>query len=41
MPDYYETPLNIEEYMKENETDPFEEHHAAEHGSRASEGGKH
>jgi MoCo/4Fe-4S cofactor protein with predicted Tat translocation signal len=45
MPDYYETPLNIQEYMKKNETNPFEEHHAAEHtaehGSKASEGGRH
>ena len=41
MPDYYETPLNIKEYMKENETNPFEEHHPAGHGSGASEGGKH
>jgi molybdopterin-containing oxidoreductase family iron-sulfur binding subunit len=41
MPDYYETPLNIQEYMKKNETNPFEEPHAAEHGSTASEGGKH
>jgi molybdopterin-containing oxidoreductase family iron-sulfur binding subunit len=47
MPDYYETPLNIKEYMDKNDANPFEEPHAGEHGSKAehaakaSEGGKH
>jgi len=41
MPDYYETPLNIQEYMTKNDANPFEEPHVGEHGSKASEGGKH
>ena len=37
MPDYYENPLNLKEYMDQNHANPFESHHGggAHHGAEA------
>jgi molybdopterin-containing oxidoreductase family iron-sulfur binding subunit len=40
MPDYYETPLNVQEYMK-TQGNPFEEHHGAGGGHGEHEAAAH